>query len=149
MPRYARPNPLVSRLRGLVLFALIGTVVLITTALSAVGTAATDFLMTTPLSAGGSGVGTGVRIVAIAVAAIVNVAAFLIGFRVLSAREVRLADLLPGAVGAGVAIQVLQTLARCSSVANSSVPRRSTACSGWFSDCWPGCSAGGHRGVLR
>jgi membrane protein len=110
VPRYARPNPLVSRLRGLVLFALIGTVVLITTALSAVGTAATDFLMTTPLSAGGSGIGTGVRITAIAVAAIVNVAAFLIGFRVLSVREVRLADLLPGAVGAGVAIQVLQTL---------------------------------------
>jgi uncharacterized BrkB/YihY/UPF0761 family membrane protein len=110
VPRYARPNPLLSRLRGLVLFALIGTVVLITTALSAVGTAATDFLMTTPLSAGGSGIGIGVRITAIAVAAIVNVAAFLIGFRVLSAREVRLADLLPGAVGAGVAIQVLQTV---------------------------------------
>jgi membrane protein len=110
VPRYARPNPLLSRLRGLVLFALIGTVVLITTALSAVGTAATDFLMTTPLSAGGSGIGTGVRIAAIAVAAIVNVAAFLIGFRVLSAREVRLADLLPGAVGAGVAIEVLQTV---------------------------------------
>src|SRR6185312_4637831 len=79
-------------------------------ALSAVGTAATDFLMTTPLSAGGSGIGTGVRIAAIAVAAIVNVAAFLIGFRVLTAREVRLADLLPGAIGAGVAIQVLQTV---------------------------------------
>jgi uncharacterized BrkB/YihY/UPF0761 family membrane protein len=83
---------------------------LITTALSAVGTAAIDFLMTTPLSAGGSGIGTGVRIAAIAVAAIVNVAAFLIGFRVLTAREVRLADLLPGAIGAGVAIQVLQTV---------------------------------------
>ncbi|PZS12303.1 MAG: ribonuclease BN [Pseudonocardiales bacterium] len=110
VPRYARPNPLVSRLRGLVLFALIGTVVLITTALSAVGTAATEFLMTTPLSAGGSGIGTGLRIAAIAVAAIVNVAAFLIGFRVLSAREVRLADLLPGAVGAGITIQVLQTV---------------------------------------
>jgi membrane protein len=41
VPRYARPNPLVSRLRGRMLFALIGTVVLITTALSAVGTAAT------------------------------------------------------------------------------------------------------------
>jgi membrane protein len=110
VPRYARPNALVSRLRGLVLFALIGTVILITTALSAVGTAAIDFLMTTPLSAGGSGIGTGVRIAAIAVAAIVNVAAFLIGFRVLTAREVRLADLLPGAIGAGVAIQVLQTV---------------------------------------
>jgi len=110
VPRYARPNPLVSRLRGLVLFAMIGTVVLITTALSAVGTAATDFLMTTSLSAGGSGIGTGVRIAAIAVASIVNVAAFLIGFRVLTAREVRLADLLPGAVGAGIAIEVLQTV---------------------------------------
>jgi membrane protein len=39
---------------------------------------------------------------------IVNVGAFLILFRVLTARDVPLADLMPGAVGAGVAVQVLQ-----------------------------------------
>jgi membrane protein len=97
VPRYARPDPVVSRLRGLVLFVLIGAVVLITTALAAVG----------PVAAG-YGFGAGLRIAAIVVAMIVNVGAFLILFRVLTARDVPLADLMPGAVGAGVAVQVLQ-----------------------------------------
>lgn len=97
VPRFARPDPVVSRLRGLVLFILIGAVVLITTALAAVG----------PVAAG-YGFGAGVRIAAIAVAMIVNVGAFLVGFRVLTARDVPLTDLMPGAVGAGVAVEVLQ-----------------------------------------
>jgi membrane protein len=97
VPRYARPDPVVSRLRGLVLFVLIGAVVLITTALAAVG----------PVAAG-YGFGAGLRIAANVVAMIVNVGAFLILFRVLTARDVPLADLMPGAVGAGVAVQVLQ-----------------------------------------
>lgn len=100
VPRYARPDPVLSRLRGLVLFALLGAVVLITTALAAIG----------PVAAGyGYGINTGERIAAIGIAVIVNVGAFLIGFRVLTARDIRLADLLPGAVAAGVAVQVLQT----------------------------------------
>jgi YihY family inner membrane protein len=89
----------VSRLRGLVLFVLLGAVVVITTALAAVG----------PVAAGyGYGISTGERIAAIAVAIIVNVGAFLVGFRVLTAREIPLADLMPGAVAAGVAVEVLQ-----------------------------------------
>jgi membrane protein len=99
VPRYARPDPVVSRLRGLVLFVLIGVVVLITTALAAVG----------PVAAG-YGFGAGVRIAATAVAMIVNMGAFLVMFRVLTARDVPLADLMPGAVSAGVAVQVLQTV---------------------------------------
>ncbi|MGB8963413.1 MAG: YihY/virulence factor BrkB family protein [Pseudonocardiaceae bacterium] len=100
VPRYARPDPVLSRLRGLVLFALLGAVVLITTALAAIG----------PVAAGyGYGINTGERIAAIGIAVIVNVGAFLIGFRVLTARDIRLADLLPGAVAAGAAVQVLQT----------------------------------------
>ncbi|MGH3593165.1 MAG: YihY/virulence factor BrkB family protein, partial [Pseudonocardiaceae bacterium] len=99
VPRFARPDPVLSRLRGLVLFVLIGAVVLITTALAAVGPVAVAY---------GYGSGPGIRIAAIAVAMIVNVGAFLIGFRVLTARDVPLADLMPGAVGAGVAVEVLQ-----------------------------------------
>jgi YihY family inner membrane protein len=99
VPRFARPDPVLSRLRGLVLFVLIGAVVLITTALAAVGPVAASY---------GFGSGPGIRIAAIAVAMIVNVGAFLIGFRVLTAREVPLADLMPGAVAAGVAVEVLQ-----------------------------------------
>lgn len=101
VPRYARPDAVLSRLRGLVLFVLIGAVILTATALSAVGPVAAGF---------GYGIGAGVPIVAIAVATIVNVGAFLVGFRVLTARDVALADLMPGAVSAGVAIQVLQTV---------------------------------------
>lgn len=100
VPRFARPDPVVSRLRGLVLFVLLGTVILITTALSALG----------PLAAGfGYGIGIGLRIAATVVAIAANVAVFLIAFRVLTAREIRLADLMPGAVGAAVAVQALQT----------------------------------------
>jgi YihY family inner membrane protein len=91
VPRYARPDPVVSRLRGLVLFVLLGAVVVITTALAAVG----------PVAAGyGYGISTGERIAAIAVAIIVNVGAFLVGFRVLTAREIPLADVMPGALAA-------------------------------------------------
>jgi membrane protein len=97
VPRYARPDPVVSRLRGLVLFVLLGAVILTTTALNASGPVVASF-------------GTGVRIGAFAVAMAANVAAFLILFRVLTARGIKLADLIPGAVGAGVAVQVLQTV---------------------------------------
>ncbi|MDQ4033683.1 MAG: YihY/virulence factor BrkB family protein, partial [Actinomycetota bacterium] len=101
VPRFARPDPVVSRLRGLVLFILLGTVILITTALSALG----------PLAAGfGYGIGTGLRVAATVVAIAANVAVFLIAFRVLTAREIRLADLMPGAIGAAVGVQALQTV---------------------------------------
>ncbi|MDQ4010416.1 MAG: YihY/virulence factor BrkB family protein [Actinomycetota bacterium] len=99
VPRFARPDPVVSRLRGLVMFILLGTVILITTALSALG----------PLAAGfGYGIGTGIRVTATVVAIAANVAVFLIAFRVLTARDVRLADLMPGAIGAAIAVQALQ-----------------------------------------
>ena len=101
VPRFARPDPVVSRLRGLVLFVLLGAVILTTTALAAVGAVAAGF---------GSEIGTGVRIGAFVIAIAANVAAFLILFRVLTARNIALADLIPGAVGAGVAVQVLQTV---------------------------------------
>jgi membrane protein len=101
VPRYARPDAVLSRLRGLVLFVLLGAVVLTTTGLSALGPVAAGF---------GFGIGAGLRIAAIAVAVIVNVGAFLIGFRVLTAHEVRMAELMPGAIVAAVAIQVLQSV---------------------------------------
>jgi membrane protein len=99
VPRFARPDPVVSRLRGLMLFILIGAFVLITTALAAAGPVAASY-----------GFGAGVPIAALAVAIIVNVGGFLAGFRLLTARDVPLTDLLPGAIGAGVAVQVLQTV---------------------------------------
>lgn len=101
VPRYARPDPVVSRLRGLVLFVLLGAVILTTTALNTIGPVVAGF---------GSEIGTGVRIGTFVVAMAANVTAILILFRVLTAREIRLAELIPGAVGAGVAVQLLQTV---------------------------------------
>lgn len=98
VPRYARPDPFMSRLRGLMLFVLLGSLVLITTALSAAG----------PLAVGLGYGGAWVRPASIVIAMAANVGAFLIGFRVLTAREIPLSDLVPGAVGAGVAVQLVQ-----------------------------------------
>jgi uncharacterized BrkB/YihY/UPF0761 family membrane protein len=82
-----------------VLFVLIAAIVLVTTVLAAIGPVAAAY-----------GFGAGVGITAIAVSMIVDVGAFLVMFRVLTARDVALADLMPGAVSAGVAVQVLQTV---------------------------------------
>jgi len=98
VPRYARPDPVFSRLRGLLLFVLLSVFVLITTALSAVGP------VTASLGYGGAWT----RVAAIVVAIAANVGAFLIAFRVLTAQEIRLAHLIPGAVCAGVAVHALQ-----------------------------------------
>ena len=75
-----------------------GALVLVTTALSAAGPVATGM---------GYG-GTWLRLVSIVIAMAANVGAFLIGFRVLTAREIPLADLIPGAVGAGITVQLVQ-----------------------------------------
>jgi hypothetical protein len=137
VPRYA-PHLVISRLRGLVLFVLFGAVIVMTTALSAVGPAADGF---------GYGLGTGVRIAAPAVA--VNVAVFVIGFRVLTVRDVELADLLPAAISAAVAVQVLQTVGV---IPRSGTLRRVAGLWGVRAGvrvAGLAVSAGGHCGVLR
>jgi inner membrane protein YhjD len=98
VPRYARPDPIMSRLRGLLLFVLLGTLILITTALSAAG----------PVAASFSYGGVWVHVVAVAIATAANVGVFVAVFRVLTARDIRFSDLIPGAVSAGIATQVLQ-----------------------------------------
>ena len=98
VPRYARPDPVFSRLRGLLLFVLLGGLILITTALSAAGPIAT--------SLGYGGVWTRLAATVIAVAA--NAGVVLITFRVLTADEIRLANLVPGAVCAGIGVHALQ-----------------------------------------
>jgi membrane protein len=98
VPRYARPDPVFSRLRGLLLFALLGAFVLITTALSAAG----------PVAASLGYGGPWTRLAATAIAIAANVGTFLIAIRVLTAHEIRLADLIPGAICAGVAVHALQ-----------------------------------------
>jgi uncharacterized BrkB/YihY/UPF0761 family membrane protein len=98
VPRYARLDPFCSRLRGLMLFVLLGALVLITTALSPAG----------PVAASMGYGGAWPRLAAIIIAIAANVGAFLLGFRVLTAHEIRLAALVLGAVCAGVGVHALQ-----------------------------------------
>lgn len=101
VPRNDRPNPLRSRLRSLLALATLGVGVLVTTALSAVTTGAREYTAHAGLGAAGA-----VAVVAVSVA--VNVGLFLVGFRVLTAREVGWRDIALGAVAAAVLWQVLQ-----------------------------------------
>jgi membrane protein len=98
VPRYARPDPVFSRLRGLMLFVLLGGLIVITTAISAAG----------PVAASLGYGGTWTSLAAIVVAIAANVGVILIAFRILTADEIRLADLVPGAVCAGMGVHALQ-----------------------------------------
>ena len=98
VPRYARPDPVFSRLRGLMLFVLLGGLIVITTAISAAG----------PVAASLGYGGTWTSLAAIVVAIAANVGVILIAFRVLTADEIRLADLVPGAICAGIGVHALQ-----------------------------------------
>jgi membrane protein len=99
VPRRARPNPLRARVRSLGLLGVLGGAVLVTTALSAITTGAATL---------GHEWGT-VSTVGAAIAALaLNVAVFLVAFRVLCARDLAWRVLLLGAVVAGVGWQSLQ-----------------------------------------
>lgn len=103
VPRNDRPNPFKSRLRSLGLLLTLGAAALITTGLSALSTqlgaishtAGTHFLL---------------QVLAWVVAAGLDIALFIVAFRVLTASEVQTRDVLLGAVIAGVLWQLLQSL---------------------------------------
>lgn len=90
VPRNNRPNPFAARGRALLLLGTVGTAVLVTTGLLAV-----------------SG-GAGVRVVTMLAAVVVNIGAFVVGFRLATTRSLSVRDVLPGAVVAAVAWQLLQ-----------------------------------------
>ena len=95
VPKNSRPNPFAARGRALVLLSLVGTAVLLTTGLSA-------------LSGGAGAFGVGVRAACLIASVVVNVAAFVVGFRLATTRSLTVRQVLPGAVAAAVAWQVLQ-----------------------------------------
>jgi YihY family inner membrane protein len=101
VPRNIRPNPILSRLRSLLLVVVLGTGVLDTTALSALTTGAGAF---------GATVDTGLQIGAIALAMLANIGLFMLAFRVLTAREIPTRHLRVGAVVAGIGWQLVQLL---------------------------------------
>jgi membrane protein len=101
VPRNQRPNPIVLRLRSLLLLVVLGAGVLLTAALSALPTGAGAF---------GASVGTALGVAAIPLAMIVNVGLFMLVFRVLTGGEVPTAQLRIGALAAGVGWELVQIL---------------------------------------
>jgi membrane protein len=99
VPRDSRHNPFRARLRSLLLLAIGGASVIVTTVLSALGSAAGAY---------GASLGDSVRVVAIAAAVTLNVVLFTVAFRVLTARPLTVREIRAGAVAAAVTWQVLQ-----------------------------------------
>jgi YihY family inner membrane protein len=96
VPKNNRPNPLKARARGVLLLTTVGLAVLGTSALSALG--------------GGAGpLGAGLRILVLLVSVALNAVAFILAFRVATARHLTVRQVAPGAVAAAVIWQLLQS----------------------------------------
>ena len=99
VPRRARPDLVRAWGRGLLVLLVVGTGLLLTTGLSGLTTGAGSY---------GADIAVGLRVAATALAVALNAALFVFAFRVLTAREVNLAQLWPGAISAALAWQGLQ-----------------------------------------
>ena len=99
VPRNSRLNPVRARLRSLLLLAFGGASVIVTTVLTALGAAADAY---------GASLGDGVRVLVTAAAVALNVALFIVAFKVLTARAVTVRQIRVGAVAAAVIWQALQ-----------------------------------------
>ncbi len=96
IPWHRRPNPLTARLRGLMMFAVIGIGLV-------GGTILTNIVASVSLP--------GAALIAIAVAnVLVNIALAVLAFQILTQRMISWRELLPGAVVAGVAFYAMQNL---------------------------------------
>lgn len=99
VPRSSRPNPVRARLRSLLLLAVGGAVILVTTVLSALASSARAY---------GASLGNGTRAGATVLTVALNVALFIVAFRVLTGRPVTRRQIRGGAIGAAITWQVLQ-----------------------------------------
>jgi len=101
VPRNARPNPFRSRLKSLALVLLAGSVLVVSTGLTGVGSASGTLDSRLP------GMG---RLLLLVAALATNLVVFVVAFRLLTSREVKIRDLLPGALAGALAWQALQAL---------------------------------------
>jgi YihY family inner membrane protein len=99
VPVNTRPDPVRARLRGLLLLVLFGIGVLVTTALSSLATGAGD----------SEELGAGLRLAALGLSMAANCGLYLLAFRSLTVRATSVRDVLPGAILAAVAFQILQS----------------------------------------
>jgi YihY family inner membrane protein len=100
VPRGDRPNPIKARLRSLLMLVVLGVGVVASTVLSGLTTVADRI--------GGTEIGAGLRLAILLAAVALNVGLLVFAFRLLTAESVRTRDVLPGAIGAALAWQVLQ-----------------------------------------
>jgi YihY family inner membrane protein len=96
VPFKHRPNFIFSRLRGLAVLAILGAMVIVSSAVAGFVGAASH--------------GAVAVVAGIVLALALNLAAFLLGFKVLTAADVGWRELLPGAIAAAVFWQLLQLL---------------------------------------
>lgn len=101
VPRHRRPNPFALRGRSLLLLAVLGVGVIVSTLLTGLTTSAGAF---------GETVSTWVGFAAVPITTVVNIALFMLAFRVLTASSVSTSELRIGAVIAGVGWQIVQVL---------------------------------------
>ena len=94
VPKKLRPNFLSSITRALMMLAVAGAAVVLSTVLSG-------------LAAAASGFGVWAKIGGVAGATVLNIGIFLLAFRILTVAKVSWRDVLPGAIIAGVAWEVL------------------------------------------
>jgi len=96
IPRNSRPNPFKARALSVLLLVTVGLAVLGTSLLSAVGAGVGTF-------------GAGIRVLLMAASVTVNAVAFVLAFRIATARRLSVREVAPGAIGAAVVWQLLQT----------------------------------------
>jgi YihY family inner membrane protein len=99
VPRNRRPNPILSRLRSVVLLATAGVAVLATTVLSVAGSTFGDDVL-----------GNALTVLAVGASMTVNAVVFTFAFRLSTTHDVSLRDAVPGAVTAAVVWQLLQSV---------------------------------------
>jgi membrane protein len=121
VPRNRRPNPILARVRSLLLLATAGIAVIATTVLSALGSAAESF--------GATSIGVGVKVLLILTSVLVNAGVFLVAFRVATARDLTWRQSAPGALSAAIAWQLLQVFG---ALLVGHVLRHATAVNGVF-----------------
>ena len=100
VPRHRRPNPVLSRLRSLLLLGTAGLAIIGTTVLSALAASAGAF---------GWGGGPVARVAAALLAVLLNAAVFMLAFRIGTAHRLRPRQIVPGALLAAVVWQLLQS----------------------------------------
>jgi membrane protein len=97
VPRNNRPNPLLARVRSLLLLVTAGLAIVGTTVLSTLGSGGTGSL------------GLLLKVVVLAASVLLNAAVFVLGFRLATARELTIREVAPGAITGAVLWQLLQT----------------------------------------